>query len=91
MKSIIQLVKLRLHGQWVTLFRTLFLVGFYLVPTRFLAPMAASKIGPPVGNKVMMRVGGFAPSTLQQASEQIFNDDVNRFFLHLGYFLHNFM
>ncbi len=46
MKSLLQLLKLRFHGQWTTLFHTRFLLGTYLLPIRFLDPMAASKIGP---------------------------------------------
>ncbi len=43
MKSLFQLLKLRFHGQWATLFHTRFLFGDSSVPS----PMAASKIGPP--------------------------------------------
>jgi hypothetical protein len=46
MKSLYQLLKLRFHWQWATLFLTRFPLHSSFVPTRFLAPMAASKIGP---------------------------------------------
>ncbi len=35
--------KIKVHGWWATLFHTQFLLGSYLVPTQFLAPIAASK------------------------------------------------
>ncbi len=46
MKSLFQLLKLRFHRQQATLFHGQFILGSYLIPVRFLAPMATSKIGP---------------------------------------------
>jgi hypothetical protein len=46
MKSLFQPLKLRFHRQWATLFHGQFILGSYLIPIRFLAPIAASKIGP---------------------------------------------
>jgi hypothetical protein len=46
MKSLFQFLKLRFYGHWATLFRTRFLTGSYLVPTRILALMTASKTRP---------------------------------------------
>ncbi len=54
MKSLFQPLKLRFHWQWETLFTTRFLLGSYLVPPRFLAPMAASKMGPPVAFAIVL-------------------------------------